>query len=42
VPAISLSKGKIDEAKKRAADPRAMGIRMPPTAGPRGPGQNNL
>lgn len=42
VPAISLSKGRIDEAKKRAADPSAMGIRMPATAGPRGPGQNNL
>ncbi|KAG9840449.1 dual specificity protein phosphatase 12, partial [Aureobasidium melanogenum] len=42
VPAISLSKGRIDEAKKRAVDPSAMGIRMPATANPRGPGQNNL
>lgn len=42
VPAISLSKGRIDEAKKRVVDPSAMGIRMPATANPRGPGQNNL
>lgn len=42
MPAISLSKSRIDEAKKRVVDPSAMGIRMPATANPRGPGHNNL
>lgn len=42
VPGISLAKGKIDEAKRKAATPGSMGIRMPATVAPRGPGQENL
>lgn len=44
VPGISLTKGRIDEIKSRAAGAAAMGIRMPPSSPARkaGPGRQNL
>ena len=43
VPAITLAKGRIDEAKPRSADASANAIRRPPTISKRsGTGQENL